>query len=138
MFKKIKNSDAVLVEIPICYCVLLSSAKIGINLQPTKYFRRNSLFRVDLCQESVRTQEKINLRTCRLSECSYLCHVFFIVLDLRLTKIFRNSAEFHFFCPYAKYPVDNDARQESRNGIDDIVGIDINSSKTHNDIKGKH
>jgi len=56
MFKKIKNSDAVLVEIPICYCVLLSSAKIGINLQPTKYFRRNSFFWVDLCQESVRAQ----------------------------------------------------------------------------------
>ena len=29
----------------------------------------------------------------------YLCNVFFIVLDLRLTKV-RVAAATHFFCPY--------------------------------------
>ena len=36
----------------------------------------------------------------------YLCNVFFIVLDLRLTKV-RVAAATHFFCPYLKWLFEN-------------------------------
>ena len=38
----------------------------------------------------------------------YLCNVFFIVLDLRLTKV-RVAAATHFFCPYinTRFMLDN-------------------------------
>ena len=39
---------------------------------------------------------------CKFLNCPYLCHVFFIVLDLRLTKVW-STAVLLFLCPYVTY-----------------------------------
>ena len=81
--------------------------------------------------------KNFSVGTIRLSKSLYLCNVFFIVLDLRLTKI-RNSAEFHFFCPVAKYLVDDEASDEAGNNINSIMGKDVNRCKTHKYIERQH
>ena len=83
-------------ELILCRGVARSrfpSAKVGINFETTKYLALKNAFRVDLCQESVFFTPFLyaDFLYYTKKQRTFAC-VFFIVLDLRLTKV-RGSAE---------------------------------------------
>ena len=51
---------------------------------------------------------------CRYRKSPYLCNVFFMVLDLRLTKVGLSGAL--FLCPYASYSLQNLQNNDTKNG----------------------
>jgi hypothetical protein len=84
--------------IPVFSYVLFLFAKVAKIIGTTKKNDKKLLIRLDLCQESVQDTIFFLAFLVLLNIIPYLCIVFFIVLDLRLTKV-RDSAESHFFCP---------------------------------------
>ena len=46
---------------------------------------------------------KIQINYCRIPESPYICTVFFIVLDLRLTKDWLSGIDSLFLCPYTSF-----------------------------------
>ncbi|MCE9108468.1 hypothetical protein, partial [Bacteroides pyogenes] len=47
---------------------------------------------------------------CRLAKCPYLCNVFFIVLDLRLTKVGVQRYSFFYACTLKQAKEDRSGR----------------------------
>ena len=73
------------------YPLLLPSLLLTTSLLTT--------YNIDLSQEYDKKHEKGRYKYCKKEKTDYLCIVFFMVLDLRLTKGW-DSAESLFLCPF--------------------------------------